>query len=73
MFSETTLATKAGVTLTGIEPMNGSDAYTVVDGDTTYYFDVKTGLKIAEATTEEQGGQKATRVTTFNDYRDVKE
>ncbi|MFN4027337.1 MULTISPECIES: M16 family metallopeptidase [Flavobacterium] len=72
LFSETTLATKAGVTLTGIEPMNGSDAYTVVDGDTTYYFDVKTGYKTAEATTEEQGGQKATRVTTFNDYRDVK-
>lgn len=72
LFSETTLATKAGVTLTGIEPMNGSDAYTVVDGDTTYYFDVKTGFKTAEATTEEQGGQKATRVTTFNDYRDVK-
>lgn len=72
LFSETTLATKAGVTLTGIEPMNGSDAYTVVDGDTTYYFDVKTGFKTAEATTEEQGGQKATRVTSFNDYREVK-
>jgi hypothetical protein len=72
LFGETTLASKAGVTLSGIEPMNGSDAYTVVDGDTTYYFDVKTGLKTAEATTEEQGGQKATRVTSYNDYRDVK-
>ncbi|MFY8008368.1 MAG: M16 family metallopeptidase, partial [Flavobacterium sp.] len=58
LFSETLLATKAGVTLSGIEPMNGSDAYTVVDGDTTYYFDVKSGLKIAEASTSEQGGQK---------------
>jgi hypothetical protein len=52
--------------------MNGSDAYAVVDGDTTYYFDVKTGLKTAEASSEEQDGQKMTRVTNFNDYRDVK-
>ena len=72
LFSETLLATKAGVTLSGIEPMNGSDAYTVVDGDTTYYFDVKSGLKIAEASTSEQGGQKVTQMTTFGDYRDVK-
>jgi len=72
LFNETLLATKKGVTLSGIEPMNGSDAYAVVDGDTTYYFDVKSGLKTAEATTEDQGGQKMTRVTNFNDYRDVK-
>jgi hypothetical protein len=52
--------------------MNGSDAYAVVDGDTTYYFDVKSGLKTAESSTEEQGGQKMTRVTNFNDYRVVK-
>lgn len=72
IFNETLLPTKAGVTVTGIEPMNGSDAYTVVDGDTTHYFDVKTGLKTGEATTEDQGGQKVTRVTSYNDYRDVK-
>lgn len=72
LFSETLLATKAGVTLSGIEPLNGSDAYTVVDGDTTYYFDVKSGLKVAEASTSEQGGQKVTQMTTFGDYRDVK-
>ena len=72
LFNETLLATKPGVTLTGIEPMNGSDAYTVVDGDTTYFFDVKTGFKTAESTTDERGGQKMTRVSYFNDYRDVK-
>ncbi|WP_448932067.1 M16 family metallopeptidase [Flavobacterium sp.] len=72
LFMETTLATKKGVTVTAVEPMNGSDAYAVVDGDTTYYFDVKSGLKTAEATTEEEDGKKQTRVTTFNDYRAVK-
>ncbi|MCF6131779.1 insulinase family protein [Flavobacterium wongokense] len=72
LFNETLLATKKGVTVAAIEPMNGSDAYAVVDGDTTYYFDVKSGLKTAEASTDDKGGQKATRVTTFNDYRAVK-
>jgi len=72
LFNETLLVTKAGVKVTGIEPFNGNDAYAVVDGDTTYYFDVKTGLKSGESSTEEKGGQKMTRVTTFNDYRVVK-
>ena len=72
LFNETLLATKSGVTISGIEPIDGSDAYAVVDGDTTYYFDVKSGLKTAEATTDEKSGQKMTRVTNFKDYRVVK-
>lgn len=73
LFNETLLSTKKGVTISGIEPMEGSDAYAVVDGDSTYYFDVKSGLKIAEATTDVgPDGQKATRVTNFKDYRAVK-
>ena len=72
LFNETLLATKTGVTISGIEQMNGADAYAVLDGDTTHYFDVKTGLKIAEASNDNQGGEKVVRVTTFNDYRDVK-
>ena len=72
LFNETLLATKTGVAVTGVEPINGSDAYSVVDGDTTYFFDVKSGLKTAEATTEEHDGKKATSVTNFNDYRAVK-
>jgi hypothetical protein len=72
LFSETSLATKTGVTISGIEPMNGSDCYAVVDGTSIYYYDVKSGLKTAESTIQEQGGQKMTSVTSFNDYRDVK-
>lgn len=72
LFNETLLATKPGVTVTGVEPMNGGDAYTVLDGDTTYFFDVKTGFKTAESTTDEKGGEKMTSITYFNDYRDVK-
>ena len=72
LFNETLLATKTGVTISSIEQMNGSDAYAVLDGNTTHYFDVKTGLKIAEALDDNQGGEKVVRVTTLNDYRDVK-
>lgn len=73
LFNETLLATKKGVTVTAIEPIDGSEAYAVVDGDTTYYFDVKSGLKVAEATTDEgPDGKKATRMTYVKDYRAVK-
>lgn len=71
-FSELTLAAKPGVTVSGIETINGSEAYAVVDGDKVSYFDVKSGLKTAESQTEEQGGKKNTSTTYFNDYRDVK-
>ena len=71
-FSETLLATKAGVILSGIEPINGSDAFAVVDGNTTHYFDVTSGLKTAESKTSEQAGKKMTATTYYNEYKDVK-
>jgi hypothetical protein len=43
------LATKEGVTLTGIETINGKDTYAIKDGKTTFYYDVTTGLKLADA------------------------
>jgi zinc protease len=72
MFSELTLASKPGVELTGIEPVNGNDAYVVKNGDSSMYYDVKTGLKIAESETQDQEGKKVTTMTYINDYRDVK-
>jgi len=72
-FEELNLMSKVGVTVTGIEPMNGKDAYAVVDGDKTYYYDVTTGLKVAESNMQEgQDGKKVAVVTNINDYRDVK-
>lgn len=32
----------------GIEKVNGEDVYVVKDNDTTYYYSVKTGLKVGE-------------------------
>ena len=58
--------------LTVIESMEGSDAYAIVSGKTTTYYDVKSGYKVAESTTQDQGGQKMVMTTYFKDYKDVK-
>jgi hypothetical protein len=71
-FEELKLSKKSGLILDGIEVMNGSDAYAVKNGKTTYYYDVVSGLKVAEARTVEQAGQTMTQVTNFGDYKVVK-
>jgi predicted Zn-dependent peptidase len=71
-FEELLLANKADVTLDGIEPVNGSDAYAIKNGKTTLYYDVKTGLKLMTSTTAERNGQKMTSTITYGDYKDVK-
>lgn len=71
-FKELSLLTDKDVTLTGIENINGTDAYAIKNGKSTYYYDVKTGFKIAEAKEVEQGGQKMTQTTYYQDYKDVK-
>ncbi len=71
-FDELKIAKKTTLTLDGIENINGSDAYVIKDGNTTHYFDVKSGLKIGSAKTMEQGGQQMTQTTYYGDYRAVK-
>lgn len=71
-FEELQLAKKTGLTISGIESINGNDAYAVQNGKTTLFYDVKSGLKVAEAKTVEQGGNKITQTTNFGDYREVK-
>jgi predicted Zn-dependent peptidase len=71
-FEELQLAKKPGIAVTGIESINGNDAYAIQNGKTTLYYDTKSGLKVAEAKTVEQGGNKMTQITNFGDYREVK-
>lgn len=71
-FPELTLATKPGITLSGIESIDGKDAYAIKDGKKTLYYDVTTGLKLAESNVEEMQGQQMTQVVSFADYKDVK-
>lgn len=72
LFPETTLTDKAGVTLDGIETINGKEAYVIKNGKTNLYYEVATGLKIAESKTMEQAGKSVTQTTSFGDYRAVK-
>jgi hypothetical protein len=71
-FEELLLSKKTDVTLDGIEPINGSDAYAIKNGKTTLYYDVKTGLKVLTSTTAERNGQKMTSTIAYSDYKDVK-
>lgn len=71
-FKELALLTDKDITLTGIENINGTDAYAIKNGKSTYFYDVKTGYKVAEAKELEQGGQKMIQTTYYQDYKDVK-
>lgn len=71
-FEEVQLAKKTGIVLTGIESINGSEVYALQNGKTTFYYDTKSGLKVAEAKTMEQAGKTMTQTTNYGDYRAVK-
>ncbi|SCY76635.1 M16 family metallopeptidase [Flavobacterium caeni] len=71
-FVELGLAKKTGLVLDGIEPINDTDAYVIKDGTSAYYFDTKTGLKVAESKEVTIEGQKTTQTVLLGDYREVK-
>lgn len=71
-FKELAMMKDSNVTLTGIEQINGSDAYAIKNGNGTTYYDVKSGLKVADAKTQDMGGKPVTLMTYYKDYRDVK-
>lgn len=71
-FEELGFLTDANVKLTGIEAVNGTEAYVIKKGDGTYYYDVATGYKIAEAHEEGEGAEKQVQTTYYSDYKDVK-
>jgi zinc protease len=71
-FEELQLSKRTDLKVDSIEPINGSDAYAIKDGKTTYFYDVKSGLKVAESKVREQDGKSSTQITNFNDYKEVK-
>ena len=68
LFPELTMASKVGVSISGVENINGSDAYAVKDGKKTIYYDVKSGMKVSQVISSEAGSQ----TTNFSEYKDVK-
>ncbi len=59
--------------LTGIEPIDGNDAYVIsTKGEvvsSSIYFDVASGLKVKESQTVSMGGQTQSQDATFSDYK----
>lgn len=70
-FAEVKMLAK-NLSLKNIENMDGVDAYALVDGKTTHYYAVESGLKIAEVAEQEMQGQKMSLPTYYKDYREVK-
>jgi hypothetical protein len=71
-FKELAMLTDKEATLSGIEDINGADAYVIKIGKSSYFYDVTSGFKVAESKELEQGGQKMTQITYYQDYKDVK-
>ncbi len=71
-FEELELASKPGIAIDKIEPVNGKDAYVIKNGKSTLFYDVASGLKVKESNITEMQGQTMTADTYFDDYREVK-
>ncbi|MBW2960367.1 insulinase family protein [Mesonia aestuariivivens] len=70
LFPELTVA--EGAKLTGIEKVNGKDAYVVQSSEKTKdFYDTESGLKVQTATTVSQAGQTMTNTTGLEDYQEV--
>ena len=71
LFPELTFASSKDLTLGGIEKIEGADAYSIKSGDTTYFYDVKTGLKVGEIKKQKMQGQEIEVPTYYSNYKDV--
>lgn len=71
LFPELNFATSKEYTLGGIEKIEGADAYSVKSADTTYFYDVKTGLKVGEIKKQKMQGQEMEVPTYYSNYKEV--
>ena len=71
LFPELTFGTSKDYTLAGIEKISGEDAYAVKTADATYYYDVKTGLKVAEIKKQKMQGKEVEIPTYYSNYKEV--
>lgn len=71
IFPELTFATSKDYTLGGIEKIDGADAYAVKSADATYYYDVKSGLKVGEIKKQKAQGKEVEVPTYYSNYKAV--
>lgn len=72
MFPELSLLNNKEIVISGIETINGEDAYVIKRGPITYFYNAKSGFKVGQAVEIEQAGQKITQTAYYEDYKDVK-
>ena len=72
IFPELEILNSSTATLAGIEKIGDSDTYKVVYGRKNLFYDVNTGLKIAEEVTQEMKGQSMTQRMLYSDYKEIK-
>ncbi len=71
-FPELSLINSSTVELSGIEVINDKEAYVLKDGKRSFYYEITTGLKIAETEEGEASpGQNLTITIPYDDYRAV--
>ena len=73
-FVEIGMLNDESATLTGIEPLDGKDAYVISSkGEVvsmSVYFDVETGLKVKEVQVVSMNGQTQNQEATFSNYQE---
>lgn len=72
VFPELLMLNSKSIQLAGIENINGADAYKLVDGDISFFYDVNTGLKVAEGLKKEDPQGKSTaQIGYYGDYTEI--
>lgn len=75
IFPEQGFAANPAVTLSGTEMVEGKEAYRVdIPGEvvqTSYFYDVETGLKVKEASVVSMNGQTQNQETIIKEYQEV--
>lgn len=71
-FPELLMLKSDDIKLAGIEKINDVDAYKLVEGPYSYFYDVNTGLKVAESKAmKNPAGEEAIQVVNFGDYKEI--
>lgn len=71
LFPELAFGKSADYELTGIEKISDEDAYVVKKGSNTYYYSVKTGMKLGEIKMQKSPQGEMAIPTNFSDYKTV--
>ncbi len=71
LFPELNFATSSAYQLTGIEKIENEDAYVVKKGSNSYFYSVKSGMKIGEIKMQKGPQGEMAVPTNFSDYKTV--